>query len=135
MFKSIAFINQHLESNVKSMNGEMAKLLDIQSQNEDTNEKPAVIAKTPQHHLGKAISTCMKTGPTVRLDKNAGESSHRQTFATLETDSSDEIVEQDDRLEPPPKLGKRDRTAVKEAPRTRQSAVDPTLKAKARKRG
>ncbi|KZP02524.1 hypothetical protein FIBSPDRAFT_972832 [Athelia psychrophila] len=117
-------INQNLESNVKSMYGEVARLLDIQSQNEDTNGEPAVIAKTPQHHLGKAISTCMKTGPTVLLDENAGESSHRQTFATLEADSSDEIV-----------LGKKDRTAVKEAPRTRQSAVDPTLKAKARKRG
>ncbi|KZP05625.1 hypothetical protein FIBSPDRAFT_872728 [Athelia psychrophila] len=109
-------------------------LSDAPSQNEDTNEEPAVIAVTLQHHLGKAISTRMEPGKTA---------SHRQTFATLEADSSDKIVEQDDRLEPPPKLGKRDRTAVTEAPRTYQkpesqaskSAVDPTLKAKARKRG
>ncbi|KZP19718.1 hypothetical protein FIBSPDRAFT_557490 [Athelia psychrophila] len=173
--RRIMNINQNLESKIETMHGEIAKLLDIQnrasdlntksimdvasftanssllsdapSQNEDVNEEPAVITKTPQHHLGKAISTRMKPGPTVRLDKNAGESSHRQTFAALEADSSDEIVEEDDCLEPPPKLGKRDRTAVKEAPRTRQRstkkpesqaskpAVDPTLKAKARKRG
>ncbi|KZP05641.1 WD40 repeat-like protein [Athelia psychrophila] len=151
LHSQIMTINQNLESNVKTMYGKVAKLLDIQnrasdlstksimdvasftansnllsdapSQNEDTNEKPAVIAKTPQHHLGKAISTCMKTGPTVRLDKNAGESSHHHTFPALEADLSDEIVEEDDRLETPPKLGKKDRTAVKEAPRTRQPLI------------
>ncbi|KZP29632.1 hypothetical protein FIBSPDRAFT_851198 [Athelia psychrophila] len=73
--------------------------------------------------LGKAISTRMKPGPTVRLDEDAGESSHCQTFAALEADSSDEIVEEHDRLEPPPKLGKRDRTAVQKAPRTRQRST------------
>ncbi|KZP10344.1 hypothetical protein FIBSPDRAFT_218403 [Athelia psychrophila] len=44
----------------------------LQSQNKDLNEKPAVIAKTPQHHLGKAISTRMKPGPTASGQERRG---------------------------------------------------------------
>lgn len=62
----------------------------------------------------------MQTTLNTRLDKNHTRSSQRQTFAALEEDSSDDIIEEDDRQEPLPKLGKRDRDSVKEAPRTRQ---------------
>ncbi|KZP29641.1 hypothetical protein FIBSPDRAFT_851236 [Athelia psychrophila] len=131
---------------VASFTANFSLLSDAPSQNEDTNEEPAVIAKTPQHHLGKAKSTRMKPGSAVRLDKNTGKSSHRQTFAALEADSSDEISEEDDRLELPPskrrieQQSKRLRGHVRGRQRNlkarHQSRLSiPTLKAKARKRG
>lgn len=68
----------------------------------------------------KPTSSRMQTTLITRLDKNHTKNSQRQTFAALEEDSSDDIIEEYDRQEPPPKLGKRDRNSVKEAPRTRQ---------------
>lgn len=76
------------------------------------------MAEASKPHPGKAIPTRVKPTSTVCMEKNAGECSHRQTFAPLEADSSsDESIEEDDLPEPPPKL---DGNAVKEPPRTHQ---------------
>ncbi|KAF7968734.1 hypothetical protein HWV62_29612 [Athelia sp. TMB] len=139
----ITNINKQLESKIETMQVEMARLLIIQvserrtksimdvntlmpkssplsdapSQNIEVDEISTDLKRPAPSNGAAALAPRNSATLTTRPPKNAGASTSRRTFATMEEDSEDDIV--DDNLEPP-KLGKRDRNAVEEAPRTRQ---------------
>ncbi|KAF7985817.1 hypothetical protein HWV62_476 [Athelia sp. TMB] len=139
----ITNINKQLESKIETMQVEMARLLIFQDQVSERRTKSIMDVNTlmpkssplsdaPNIEVDEISTDLKRPAPsngaaalaprnpatlTTRQPKNAGASTSRRTFATMEEDSEDDIVE--DNLEPP-KLGKRDRNAVEEAPRTRQ---------------